>query len=451
MSALVWLRGDLRITDNRALHAAATAHQSVAAVFHDTPGQWRRHGDAPAKIDFIRRNVALLQPAMAAGGVTLHVLRSDTYAQAPDQLAALATTLGTTDLYFSAQHPVNERRRDAAVARRLAMQGVQTHCLTDATFFKPGTIRTQTGGRYKVFSPFKRRLLSTLTAAHTEVLPAPWTWTPTADDDGLWPAGEAEAQRRLAAFAAQRMAGYDTDRDLPALDATSRLSPYIMAGVLSPRQCLAAARRVPGVGSEVWISELIWREFYQHVVVGWPRVSRGQAFRLQTESVAWRNNTAEFEAWCQGRTGIPLVDAAMRQLVTEGWMHNRLRMVTAQFLTKNLLIDWRWGERFFMKHLIDGELAANNGGWQWSASTGTDAAPYFRVFNPVSQSRRFDQKGTFIRKHLPELSSLQGREIHDPAPLTRAALGYPAAIVDLKSSRQRAIDAFKAAAAQPAT
>jgi deoxyribodipyrimidine photo-lyase len=401
------------------------------------------------KIDFIRRNVALLREALAAGGVTLHVLKSDTYDQAPGLLAALADSLGTTDLYFSAQHPVNERRRDAAVVRHMATLGVQAHCLTDATFFKPGTIRTQTGNRYKVFTPFKKNLLSKLTAAHTAVLPTPWAWTPTSDGARLWPAGEAEAQRRLKAFAKERMAGYETDRNLPALAGTSRLSPYIMAGVLSPRQCLAAARRVPGAGSEVWISELIWREFYQHVVVGWPRVSRGQAFKTDTESVAWRNNPAEFEAWCQGRTGIPLVDAAMRQLVEEGWMHNRLRMVTAQFLTKNLLIDWRWGERFFMEHLIDGELAANNGGWQWSASTGTDAAPYFRVFNPTSQSRRFDKEGAFIQKYLPELASLKGREIHDPGPLTRASLRYPAAIVDLKSSRQRAIDAFKVAKSRP--
>jgi deoxyribodipyrimidine photo-lyase len=222
--------------------------------------------------------------------------------------------------------------------------------------------------------------------------------------------------------------------------------------VISPRQCLHAALQVNrgefdsgNPGALCWINELLWREFYKHVLVGYPRVSRQRAFRPETEAVAWRQAPGELAAWQQGRTGIPLVDAGMRQLLATGWMHNRLRMVTAMFLTKNLLIDWREGERFFMQHLIDGDLAANNGGWQWSASTGTDAVPYFRLFNPLSQAQRFDAEGRFIRHWLPELDGLDDRALHNPAALGGlfGAAAYPPPIVDLASSRERALQAFK--------
>jgi deoxyribodipyrimidine photo-lyase len=227
--------------------------------------------------------------------------------------------------------------------------------------------------------------------------------------------------------------------------------------VLSPRQCLHAALAAnqgefdsgnPGVVT--WINELLWREFYKHILVGYPRVSRHRAFRLETEAVPWRHAPQELAAWQEGRTGLPIIDAAMRQLLATGWMHNRLRMIVAMFLTKNLLIDWREGERFFMRHLIDGDLAANNGGWQWSASTGTDAAPYFRIFNPISQSQKFDPDGHFIRQWVPELAGLNKRDIHDPSSLGGlfAPSGYPRPIVDLSRSRERALAAFKNLSAQ---
>ncbi len=232
------------------------------------------------------------------------------------------------------------------------------------------------------------------------------------------------------------------------------LSPYLTAGVLSVRQCAAAAieandGQLDGghEGIVQWIDELVWREFYKHILVGFPRVSMHRAFKLETERLVWTDNDSQFEAWCHGQTGVPIVDAAMRQLTTTGWMHNRLRMITAMYLSKNLFIDWRRGERFFMQHLIDGDLAANNGGWQWAASTGTDAAPYFRIFNPVSQSKRFDPEGAFIRQFVPELADLDDSEIHDPSclpSLVRSRLDYPEPLVDLSVSRKKAIDAFKA-------
>jgi deoxyribodipyrimidine photo-lyase len=253
---------------------------------------------------------------------------------------------------------------------------------------------------------------------------------------------------------AGRIHAYHTTRDLPALEGTSQLSPYLAAGVISPRQCLLTAvsqneGQISGApGPTTWISELTWRDFYTHVLVGFPRVSRHQPFKQKTAAIRWRTNQDEFDAWCQGQTGYPLVDAGMRQLNQTGWMHNRLRMVTAMFLTKHLLIDWRWGEKYFMQRLIDGDLAANNGGWQWSASTGTDAVPYFRIFNPFSQSQRFDPQGTFIKKYCPELTDVPAAALHDARRLGQAVrergLVYPPLLVDHKFARQRALAEFKA-------
>ena len=239
---------------------------------------------------------------------------------------------------------------------------------------------------------------------------------------------------------------------MPAEPGTSQLSPYLAAGVISIRQCLHAALGYNqgeldsgASGATTWINELLWREFYKHILVGYPRVSMHRAFRPETEALPWRRAPYELEAWQQGRTGFPIIDAAMRQLRETGWMHNRLRMITAMFLSKNLLIDWREGERWFMRHLIDGDLAANNGGWQWSASTGTDSVPYFRLFNPTSQSQRFDPDGQFLRRWLPELQHLSSRDIHSPATHHNlfGVIEYPTPIVDLGKSRARALDAFR--------
>lgn len=197
-------------------------------------------------------------------------------------------------------------------------------------------------------------------------------------------------------------------------------------------------------GAAVWLSELIWREFYKHILVAYPQLIKHRAFQADTEAIVWRNNTTEFVAWCEGRTGYPIVDAAMRQLNQTGWMHNRLRMITASFLVKDLQIDWRWGEQYFMSKLIDGEFPANNGGWQWAASTGTDAAPYFRIFNPTTQSEKFDPKGLFLRRYLPELATLNGKMLHWPHPLPMS-VKYFQPVVDHAKARLRTLAMFKAA------
>jgi deoxyribodipyrimidine photo-lyase len=288
----------------------------------------------------------------------------------------------------------------------------------------------------------------------TTLVPARVKGFESSVDPGLWPAGERAAAKRLEAFVDGRISRYKTDRELPGVDGTSTLSPYLAVGAISPRQCLKAAvewnkGKLSGghPGADQWIAELIWREFYRHVLVAFPRVCMGRAFKSETDRIRWRYDEGEFAAWCEGRTGYPIVDAAMRCLNATGWMHNRLRMVAAMFLAKDLLIDWRWGEKYFMQRLVDGDLASNNGGWQWSASTGTDAAPYFRIFNPVSQSRKCDPEGVFIRKWVPELAGVSGDEVHDPSelpPLVRAGLRYPEKMVDHGEARERVMSAFAA-------
>jgi deoxyribodipyrimidine photo-lyase len=268
-------------------------------------------------------------------------------------------------------------------------------------------------------------------------------------DNTLWPAGEKEAHKRLDNFINNHLADYATARDVPGIDGTSQLSPYLNIGAISPRMCLhkALSANISSKESvDAWISELVWRDFYQHIVYHFPHVCRGENFNHKYDKLVWDCDKKLQKAWMEGKTGFPLVDAAMRQLLETGWMHNRMRMLVAMFFTKLLYQDWRLGESFFMLHLIDGAFAANNGGWQWSASTGTDAAPYFRIFNPMIQSEKFDPQGAFIKRYCPELKSLSSKEIHDPwvlCPEKVKKLGYPAPIIDYAFMRAKTIAAFQ--------
>ena len=471
MRQLMWLRSDLRMADNSAL-AAAMATGPTLAVYLISPEQWREHDDAPCKVDFWLRNLAELRPRLASLNVPLLIRTAPHWRDAPGVLAELCRKHDIAGVWVNEEYGINEQARDQAVEHELRRHGVTFHRWLDQLFFRPGSVLTKSGGYFQVFSQFRKVCYQRLHTALPALVPMPARQqsldiasdaipgevegfaTPDAELREHWPAGEEAARERLALFADEMLGDYERYRDLPALDGTSRLSPYLAAGVLSPRQCLHAALRgnrgefeTGNPGAVAWINELLWREFYKHILVGYPRVSRHRAFRPETEAVLWRHAPDELEAWQQGRTGIPLIDAAMRQLLATGWMHNRLRMVVAMFLTKNLLIDWREGERWFMRHLIDGDLAANNGGWQWSASTGTDAAPYFRIFNPLSQSRKFDPDGRFIRRWLPELAALDDSDIHDPSArsdlFAAAASDYPPPIVDLGASRERALAAFR--------
>ena len=265
----------------------------------------------------------------------------------------------------------------------------------------------------------------------------------------MWPPGEAHAKDRLELYLSKKILRYSRDRNDPIVDGTSRISPYLANGIISPKRCILEALRINNFeldtgekGITKWIDEIIWREFYKNIMFCFPRVSQKKPFQDYTNKIKWRYEESEIDAWKNGNTGFPIIDSAMKQLKSEGWMHNRLRMVVAMFFTKNMLHDWRIGEEFFMQNLIDGDFSSNNGGWQWSSSTGTDAAPYFRIFNPLTQSKNFDGEGLFIKKHLKKLKDVDKKEIHDPLMETRYSCNYPNKILDLKESRLRAIEAF---------
>lgn len=469
--SLVWFRRDLRVSDQSALsHATHRAGgDGVVGLYVISPGEWRAHDDAPAKVDFWLRNVRALSTSLAALNIPLWVRRAEAVGDVLPVVRQAVVDAGCDALYLNREYEVDESRRDRAVADALRAAGVTVHAYDDRVLTPPGSVRTAESNAYTVFTPFRTRWTAVLkergyaalpdAKAQSEMHGAP-DEVPTSVEGfeapsgvAQWPAGEAHAQARLREFADVTLRRYHDLRDRPDVDGTSALSPYLAAGVLSPRACLRAAAAKNGGafdrgddGVSTWVGELAWRDFYQHVMVAFPRVSMGRAFKPTTEKVPWRKDPDGFARWCEGRTGFPLVDAAMRQLAATGWMHNRLRMLVAMFLTKDLLVDWREGERFFMQHLVDGDLGANNGGWQWSASTGTDAQPYFRIFNPLSQSQRYDPDGAFIRKWVPELRPLSSKGLHAIdrlSPMQRDALGYPAPIVDHAKARVRALEAFK--------
>ncbi|BEH13618.1 deoxyribodipyrimidine photo-lyase [Marinobacter shengliensis] len=460
MTELVWFRNDLRLADNAALTAACARSKPVKACFLVTPGQWQEHDWSAARVQFVLEHANVLARQLAKLGITLSFLYADTFAESLDKLEAFCKQHQIAGLHFNEEYGVNERRRDKQAHDRLTNLGIRVAKYRDQTVAPVGQILTQQNEPYSVFTPFSRRWRSWIEETQPTLYPAPSSMGPEveAEQTDTLPApfkdapkplvanGEDAAHQQLDNFLEERAKGYKDNRDFPAVDGTSQLSPYLANGVLSGRQCLIAARQsgISGDGIETWINEIAWRDFYVHILYHYPRISMHRAFKPETEALVWNEPGEHFEAWKEGQTGIPIVDAAMRQLKTTGWMHNRLRMITAMFLTKNLFIDWRLGEAWFMQNLVDGFLASNNGGWQWSASTGTDAAPYFRVFNPVTQSERFDPKGEFIRQWVPELAKLDNKRIHDPSKGGVIPKGYPRPIVDLKESRKEAIARFQA-------
>jgi deoxyribodipyrimidine photo-lyase len=462
MRCLHWFRSDLRLSDNTALSAASQAGEAVA-LYVATPAQWRLHDDAPVKQDYWRRNLQLLESQLRELGIPLLYAQVPAWQDLPQLMQALAPALGVQAVHCNREYPVHEQRRDTAVAAALEAVGIALHVHDDQTLLPPEAVSNKSGQPFKVFTPFSKAVREVLQQAPVTALPLPrrqplpqlpaWPglcrlaeldWpTPAPFWAQLWPAGEHDAWLILRDFIATRITDYKQQRDFPGIEGTSSLSPQLAAGVLSVRQCWLASQDCEPNGSVFsWQNELLWRDFYKHVMFHFPHVCRGHNWRDDVGHVPWRHDEEDYRRWCEGRTGVPIVDAAMRQLLHTGWMHNRLRMISAMFLSKQLLLDWRWGERWFMQQLVDGDFSANNGGWQWSASTGTDAAPYFRIFNPVTQSARFDPDGGFIRRWVPELASLDAGSIHDPGLLRPQ--DYPAPMIDLAFGRERALNAFKA-------
>lgn len=456
-SQLVWLRNDLRLDDNPAL-SRAQQQGPIHVVFIATPGQWQQHNESAAKQGLKAACLQSSAKQLAAKGIPLTLLETHLFDNIPDLLAEFCQQQQISDVWFNQETPLDERRRDARVCDVLGERGINTHP-QNVDLLVSAPVLTQQNEPFKVFTPYYRRWLQLL----QETQQAPFSELQAQTDafdfklaipdwagdyrQDLWPADEDTALKKLNEFCRKKLKPYPQQRDFPSAPATSTLSAYLAIGRIGPRRLLANIQYHCSEQSlhwqdNDWLRELAWRDFYRQLLLHFPRLSREKPFKPETERVAWRQDEIGFQAWCEGKTGFPIVDAAMRQLLQTGWMHNRLRMITASFLSKLLLIDWHRGEQFFMQHLIDGEFAANNGGWQWSASTGVDAAPYFRVFNPTRQSERFDADGEFIRRFVPELRQVPGKQIHNPSDQTRQETGYPMPVVDYKPARQAAIEAF---------
>jgi deoxyribodipyrimidine photo-lyase len=467
MHKLVWFRNDLRLYDNPALyHASKEPHSSVIGIYIFDPAMWKKHDVANCRVHFILRGLTKLSQDLAEINIPLlvHTVKNSI----PEDLYQISNQYSIHALYFNRQYEFDEATRDISVIRHLEKNEITCHAYEDQTILQPGKVLTQQGDFFKNFTAFKRAWQTIFLNSNVKLLPKPKLLKPntiiaskipdviapfatTQVNPDLWPAGEKIAQKKLHDFIENNISDYEKTRDFPFLNQTSKLSPYLANGMLSARDCFLSALYFNqneldsgNQGAITWMSELIWRDFYKHILVSTPRVSKNKPYQLETEKIRWNFNSEQLLAWQNGQTGFPIIDAAMRQLNTTGWMHNRLRMIVAMYFTKNLFFDWRLGEKYFMQNLIDGDLAANNGGWQWCASTGTDAVPYFRVFNPIRQSERFDPEGNFIRLYCPELAKLDNHSIHDPhGRFPIQANGYPKPTVDLKLSREYAIAKFK--------
>jgi len=465
MIAIWWIRRDLRLTDNAALQAALKA-DSVLPVFIIDPAFTSQ---SPRRINFLYEGLHALDKDLRTRNSYL-VIRKGKPLEVLKQL--LAETKADA-IYAEEDFTPYARKRDSEIEHYLPL-----HLVSGQTVHHPNSVLKADGKPYTVYTPYSKVWKSEL-PAKLDLYPAPERINtpfeitnerlPPFKVNPLFPAGEKEALVRLEEFISPLLMGapfgddkglgvrgiysYAEDRNRMDLDGTSSLSPYLRFGMLGLRQAASAARQAmlpaplgrrvgdEGHNVEVWLNELIWREFYIQILYHFPYVSK-TAFNPSLANISWRNNETEFEAWKQGRTGVPIVDAAMRQLKEIGWMHNRARMIVASYLVKDLLIDWRWGEAWFMENLLDGDPAANNGGWQWTAGTGTDAAPYFRIFNPALQSAKFDPHGDYIRKWVPELRDVDTKGIHAPWEKGIKVKGYPEHPI-IERDKERTLQAYK--------
>lgn len=453
---LVWLRNDLRLDDHPAINLAQQ-QGDIRVAYVATPQQFTQHHESPARLGLKAHALQHIGEQLAELGIELDILECATFAEVPELLASFCIKFGIEHIWFMGETPLDERQRDQQVTARLAQEGITAHdCGLD--LIVPQPVLNQQGLPFKVFTPYYKRWQKMLSSNSQAPLPPPKPqgnaitpkvlthWGGDFRQD-LWPPSEQQIHQQLQRFCEVKLTEYGDNRDIPSTPGTSTLSPYLANGQIGPRRLVASVQMYCGMQhrewlSDDWLRELAWRDFYKKLMLHFPTLSMNKPFKADTDRIIWRTDDAGFQAWREGKTGFPIVDAAMRQLKQTGWMHNRLRMIAASFLTKLLFIDWRRGETFFMEHLIDGEFCANNGGWQWSASTGCDAAPYFRVFNPTRQSEKFDSNGDFIRRFVPELNDASAKDIHNPSAEQREQWGYPQPVVDYKPARQAAIDAF---------
>lgn len=486
-----WFKRDLRTYDNRALSLASekakTKGVPLICMFIVSPQDYQAHLTSAARVDFELRTLAVLKRDLGEKGIPLYVTTIEKRKEVLGHILQKCEEWGAKHVYCNIEYEVDELRREAKLVNMCLDKGINFTAVHDDVVVPPETLKTGAGKQYSVYSPWYRAWVKHI-HEHPYLLDASEPPTPNpasakqrfqavfdtpipqappnkalTDEDRtrfthLWPAGEHEAHSRLTRFLHTKIASYKETRNFPAEGSTAMLSVHFSAGTLAARTAVRCARDsnkptatqkldggAPGIAG--WISELAWRDFYKHVLAHWPYVCMHKPFKHEYASIRWEYNPAHFAAWCAGRTGYPIIDAAMRQLNSMGYMHNRCRMIVACFLAKDLLLDWRMGERYFMEHLIDGDFASNNGGWGFAASTGVDPQPYFRVFNPLLQSEKFDSEGVYIRKWVPELEGVGGRAVHDPYGRGMGGVvegrGYPRMVVEHKVCRERALERYK--------
>lgn len=450
---LVWLRQDLRVKDNPALHHAAKSGE-VICVYIEAKKQREQHHEARAKVGLIYDSLLLLREDLNKLNIPLHIMTCDYF---DEQIALIKELIKDKDvdaLFFNNEYPINELERDSSVEKELGADGIDVNRFHGDMALEPNQVKNKQGDPYRVFTPYKKAWIEVHKTAPIEPISIPDKQNANIGEQiteefsqdyrqDLWPPGEQAALERVDNFL-DKVDQYKSKRDIPSVAGTSCISPYLAIGAISSKQCIhALLNHYDGEEQKLygntWFSELVWREFYRQVLIDNPQLTKHKPFNTDAKEV-WVDNQEAFDAWKEGKTGFPIIDAAMRQLNQTGWMHNRLRMNAAMFLNKLCLVDWRSGERYFMETLIDGDFASNNGGWQWCSSTGADGAPYFRIMSPLSQSQRFDPEGDFIRKLVPELKDLDKKSIHNPSSEQRQEAGYPEPIIDYKESRKRALE-----------
>ena len=473
---LLWFRQDLRLADHRALAAALATARPIVPVYildDETPGNWRMGG---ASRWWLHESLGALGRDLEKLGSRM-VLRRGPFIET---LEALAEETGADAVYVTRSYEPWARQLEEEVAGRLETAEKTFRRFAGGLLFEPELPKTKAGDPFKVFTPFYKACLALDPPKRPlprpeESLPAPERWPRSdhLDDWGLlpekpdwagglretWEPGEAGAEKSLMRFMDEAMAGYSDRRDRPDIEGTSRLSPHLHFGDISPHRCwhaveerLAAAGDGSGErGGRSFLRELVWREFSYHLLFHWPHLPES-AFRPEFDHFPWDENETALEAWQRGRTGYPIVDAGMRELWQTGWMHNRVRMITASFLIKNLMIPWQAGEAWFWDTLVDADLASNSASWQWVAGSGADAAPYFRIFNPVLQGKKFDPKGDYVRRYVPEIARLSNEHLQAPWEAPKEALAaagielgktYPMPMVDHGKARERALKAYE--------
>jgi deoxyribodipyrimidine photo-lyase len=473
-TAIVWFRRGVRVRDNHALTEAVKSAETIVPVFILDPTILTHPTTAPVRARFLFESLQSLDGELRKIGGQL-IMR---HGKPAEELERLVHETGATALFFGREYEPYGRERDKAVIEAMRKRGVTVTETDDHLLTEPGEVMSKSGTAYTVFTPYKRVWFEQAMDAplpapkrivlpdglHSEAIPeVPASVGVSEEYGGNAPevrvkGGEAEGAKWLQKFLDSCLGEYAAERDYPSHEGTSRLSAYLRMGVISPRQIFDAVRsrreespgKVAG-GALTFLSELAWRDFYYQILFHFPHVQNG-AFKPVYDGIQWENDDALFAAWRDGKTGYPIIDAASRQMNAQGWMHNRARMISASFLCKDLLCDWRLGERIFMQRLVDGDQASNNGGWQWAAGTGTDAQPFFRIFNPVSQGEKFDADGAYVKQWCPELRRIPAKYVHKPWELSAAeqeAVGcvlgrdYPRPIVDHKVQREKALSLYR--------